>query len=151
MNVRVRRFVRAAAAMLLATSLGLVATPGTSAAADPCNPVVNPIICENSKTGTSNEEWDITGAGDENIQGFATDISVNAGQRINFKIKAPGSTYGIKVYRLGYYDNAGARFITDVTPSVPLPQAQPQNCVQQTDVELYDCGNWAISAFWNVP
>ena len=147
---RPSRLVAAVATAVLATVGSLVAS-APAAAADPCNPVVNPIVCENSKVGTSHEEWDILGVGDEDIQGFATDISVNAGQRINFKIKAVGATYQIKVYRLGYYGGAGARIITDINPSVPLPQTQPQSCVSQTAVQLYDCGNWAVSAFWNVP
>ena len=42
------------------------------------------------------------------------------------------------------------RKITSITPSVPLPQNQP-NCITDVATELYDCGNWAVSASWNVP
>ena len=38
------------------------------------------IACENAKPGTPQSTWDISGAGDAGIQGFATDISVNRGQ-----------------------------------------------------------------------
>ena len=41
-------------------------------AADPCAPLVNAIACENSKTGSPPSEWDIDGAGDSDIHGFAT-------------------------------------------------------------------------------
>ena len=42
-----------------------------------CGPAINPIVCENQKTGDPDTAWDITnGAGDASIQGFATDISV---------------------------------------------------------------------------
>src|SRR6266403_4009826 len=40
-------------------------------------PLANDIVCENSKPGNPSTQWDITGAGDDTIQGFATDISVN--------------------------------------------------------------------------
>ena len=53
---------------------------------DPCSTGGNPIVCENSKTGNPSSEWDISGAGSTSIQGFATDISVNRGQTVRFKI-----------------------------------------------------------------
>ncbi len=49
------------------------------------------------------EIWDIDGSGDASIQGFATDISVNVGQRIDFKIDTAASSYSIDIYRMGYY------------------------------------------------
>src|SRR5262245_16815667 len=65
---------------------------------------VNPVVAENMLPGTPQSVWDVPGAGDSTIQGFATDISVNQGQTVNFKIndtaKAP---YHIDIYRLGYY------------------------------------------------
>ena len=36
-------------------------------------------------------EWDITGSGDSSIQGFATDISVDQGETVYFKIDTPSS------------------------------------------------------------
>ncbi|KIS26983.1 hypothetical protein TV39_12935 [Arthrobacter sp. SPG23] len=118
-------------------------------AADPCAPVVNAIACENSKPGSPPSEWDITGAGDSDIQGFATDISVNAGQPINFKIDTNASNYSIAIYRTGWYQGLGARKIADVTP-LAFRQSQPQ-CRSDVTTELYDCGTWAVSATWQVP
>jgi len=64
--------------LLLSIAFGL--SPA-SAAAGPCDqPVQNPVVCENSKAGTPSSEWDVEGAGDPAIQGFATDISVDHGQ-----------------------------------------------------------------------
>ncbi|KQR82505.1 hypothetical protein ASF98_00335 [Arthrobacter sp. Leaf337] len=118
-------------------------------AADPCAPVVNAIACENSKPGSPPSEWDITGAGDSDIQGFSTDISVNAGQPINFKIDTNASNYTIAIYRTGWYQGLGARKIADVTP-LAFRQSQPQ-CRSDVATELYDCGTWAVSATWQVP
>ena len=41
----------------------------------------NPIVLENQKQGTPQSVWDIDGAGSSNIEGFATDISVDNGNR----------------------------------------------------------------------
>ena len=92
----------------------------------------------------------MNGSGDASIQGYATDVSVNHGEPIGFKIKTPSSKYRIDIYRLGYYAGMGARLIATVLPSVPLPQAQPEG-LAEPDTKLYDCGNWALSATWNVP
>src|SRR5689334_19475406 len=67
----------------------------------------NAIVTENAKNGNPASEWDVDGAGDLSIQGFATDISVNKGERIHFKIKS-GVAYTIDIYRLGYYGGNGA-------------------------------------------
>lgn len=111
-----------------------------------CSP--NPIVCENQNPGTN--AWTISGAGDLTIQGFATDISVNVGQTISFKISTPASKYHIDIYRLGYYQGNGGRFITTIQPSAILPQTQPA-CLSDSATNLTDCGNWGVSASWQVP
>ncbi|MBO0721480.1 MAG: DUF4082 domain-containing protein, partial [Blastocatellia bacterium] len=117
----------------------------------PCSPpVANEIVCENSKTGTPASQWDIVGSGSDSIQGFATDMSVNRGETVHFKIDTPSNNYRLDIYRIGYYGGAGARFITTVSPSAPLPQNQPQ-CLPDFSTGLVDCGNWAESASWAVP
>ncbi len=135
------------AAMLLVPA---VAAPA-QAAIDPCGPAGQQDLLREQQAGHPPAEWDdFDGAGDDDIQGFATDISVNVGQRIDFKIDTNASAYTIDIYRIGYYDGDGARKITSVTPSATLPQNQP-NCITDVATELYDCGNWAVSASWNVP
>ncbi|MCB5293239.1 DUF4082 domain-containing protein [Arthrobacter sp. SO3] len=121
----------------------------SASAADPCSPLLNAVACENSKPGNQPSEWDISGAGDADIQGFSTDISVNAGQPISFKVDTSAATYTIGIYRTGWYQGLGARKIADVTPSA-LRQAQPP-CHTDATTELYDCGTWAVSATWQVP
>jgi hypothetical protein len=117
-----------------------------------CSSPANAIVAENCQPGSPSSEWDVsTGdAGDPTIQGFATDISVNQGGTIYFKISTPAKAYSINIYRMGYYQGLGARKIASVTPSVSLPQTQPA-CVSNTTVGLADCGNWAVSASWQVP
>ena len=112
----------------------------------------NPIVAENNPSNagiTPESVWDISGAGDPSIQGFATDISVNTGATVSFKVNTNSTNYKIDIYRLGYYGGAGARLIAaNVTPSAALPQNQPA-CSQDTSTGLTDCGNWAISASWS--
>jgi hypothetical protein len=113
-------------------------------------PISNPIVCENALAGNPASEWDVAGAGDATIQGFATDISVNHGQTISFKVKTQASQYRVDIYRLGYYGGMGARKVATVQPSVNLPQNQPA-CLSNSTTGLIDCGNWAVSASWSVP
>lgn len=117
-----------------------------------CSNPANAIVAENCLPGNPQSEWDIQNgdAGDPTIQGFATDISVNQGGTIYFKIKTDASAYTINIYRMGYYGGMGARKVATITPSVPLPQTQPA-CATDASVGLEDCGNWAVSASWTVP
>jgi hypothetical protein len=119
-----------------------------SAQAGSCS--VSPVVCENQLAGNPSSEWDISGAGDPAIQGFATDISVNRGQTISFKIDTDATNYRLAIYRIGYYGGLGARKITTILPSASLPQAQPA-CLTDASTGLADCGNWSVSASWTVP
>jgi len=141
---------RVATALLLST-LSLVFARPSHAQAFGCNaPMANDIVCENSKPGNPSSQWDVSGAGDLTIQGFATDISVNQGQTIFFKINTDATAYTIEIYRIGYYGGNGARKIATFAPSVTLPQTQPA-CITDNTTNLVDCGNWAVSASWQVP
>ena len=110
----------------------------------------NAVVCENQKQGTSIDDWDLNGSGDSTIQGFATQISVNAGSAVQFKIDTSASAYSIMIYRLGWYQGKGAREITTIAPSVTLPQPQPA-CATNPATEIYDCGTWKVSASWDIP
>jgi hypothetical protein len=110
----------------------------------------NPIVVENCLTGNPASEWDVSGAGDPSIQGFATDISVNRGGTIGFKVNTNAENYRFDIYRLGYYGGLGARKVATVAPSATLPQSQP-GCLNDTTTGLIDCGNWAVSGSWTVP
>ncbi|OPY09654.1 MAG: hypothetical protein A4E68_00403 [Syntrophaceae bacterium PtaB.Bin095] len=110
----------------------------------------NAISAENSKAGNPPGEWEVGGAGDASIQGFATDFSVNHGETVSFKIKTDAAAYRIDIYRLGYYGGLGARKVATIEPSASLPQNQPA-CVSDASTRLVDCGNWAVSASWAVP
>jgi N,N-dimethylformamidase beta subunit-like, C-terminal len=94
---------------------------------------------------------------DPQIQGFATEMSINLGETAQFKVKTHSPRYRIDVYRMGWYGGNGARLIQTIQPSVSLPQAQPECIVHnpgitsQSTTRLIDCGNWNVSASWAVP
>ena len=150
------RSVRRLSTVVLGVALGWLALTGSSDvtvtlhAQSSCGPLVNPIVCENQKTGNASSEWDISGSGDSSIQGFATNISVTPGQTESFKINTSSNNYTIGIYRMGYYGGMGARKVATITPSATLPQNQP-NCLTNAATGLVDCGNWAVSASWLVP
>lgn len=109
----------------------------------------NPIVVENALPGNPKTEWDISGAGDLSIQGFATDISVNKGGTIRFKIDVdPVTTYTIRIYRLGYYQGNGARLITNLGTFNGVAQPSPST---NSTTGLVNCNNWSESASWLVP
>lgn len=136
-----------ALALFLLGGQGLLAE---MAAAGPCDPPANEIVCENSKSGSPSSQWDVTGAGDPSIQGFATDVSVNRGETVHFKVDTNSTKYRLDVYRMGYYGGDGARLVETVHPSASLPQNQPA-CKTEPSTGLIDCGNWEESASWAVP
>jgi hypothetical protein len=115
-----------------------------------CTSPKNQIEAENCLPGAPSTQWSVAGAGDPSILGFATDMSVNAGQTINFKINTNASAYTIGIFRMGFYGGLGARQVASITPSATLPQTQPA-CVSDAATHLFDCGTWAVSASWAVP
>lgn len=75
---------------------------------------------------------------------------INSNSEIITTQLLPTPFSSITASRLGYYQGNGARLHDTVRPHVDLPQSQPP-CVTDNTTLLYDCGNWAISAFWSVP
>ena len=135
-------------AIVAAVLAGLAAAPGADAATCVPPPGSNEIVVENCKQGNPPSEWDVAGAGDPTIQGYATDISVAQGGTVHFKVDTSASDYRLDIYRMGYYGGDGARLVDTVQP--PPPQNQPP-CSDDPSTGLVDCGNWSESASWPVP
>ncbi|QSW92545.1 DUF4082 domain-containing protein [Rhizobium lentis] len=108
----------------------------------------NAIVLENQKQGNPESEWGIDGAGSSNIEGFATDISVDNGKTINFKINTNSTNYRIDIYRLGYYGGMGARKVHTIQHTGLQTQPNP---LRNATTGTVDAGNWAVSASWTVP
>ena len=98
--------------------LQLTATSNGRTAITTFSDAPNKIVSENLNAGTPESVWAIHGSianqGDSQIEGFATQISINAGQTVYFKIDTASSGYTIDIYRLGYYGGDGARLVTSM-------------------------------------
>lgn len=151
-----KRLIRMMMLMMLTTFLVIGLNLGSHLsmqrvlAANPCTSPANSIVAENCLAGNPKSEWDISGVGDTSIQGFATDISVNRGSSVSFKIRTTATNYRLDIYRMGYYGGSGARKVATVQPLTPLQQNQV-NCLNDPATGLIDCGNWVVSASWAVP
>lgn len=128
-----------------ATATARVAPAAAAASATP-----NKIALENMKQGTSRSEWELSGDGNGTIQGFATEISSNIGQTVDFKIATDSTHYRIDIYRMGYYGGDGARKVASIDKSLTTAQIQPHPIVDMS-LGLIDCGNWSVSASWEIP
>jgi len=65
-----------------------------------CTAPRNAIEAENCLPGNSPNQWYVYGTGSTNIQGFTTDISVNAGETVYFKVSTIFPLYRIDIYRM---------------------------------------------------
>jgi Domain of unknown function (DUF4082)/Bacterial Ig-like domain/Bacterial Ig domain len=141
---------RAVARVLAALLLAAVPVVAASAAhADPCGAGGNAVACENTKPGTPFSDWFVeTSYGD--IDGFATQMSVQPGGTLKFKVNTPSTNYEVDIIRVGWYGGDGGRQVATLSPSAPLPQTQP-NCLYDNTSGMTDCGNWNVSASWQVP
>jgi hypothetical protein len=109
------------------------------------------IAAENQLPGLPQGSWWVNGDGDDTLQGFATDISVNHGSSISFKIDDSANVaYHIDILRMGYYGGAGARLVTTIPSANIVQQVQP-NPIRNDTTGMADAGNWGVSAIWNVP
>ena len=67
----------------------------------PAQVPANEIEAENCLPGTRRPSGTSTAPASANIQGFATDISVDQGQTVDFKVDTPASDYRLDIYRMG--------------------------------------------------
>ena len=111
----------------------------------------NAIVVENARTDgvMPKSYWDA--AHSRQIEGFATDMSVNAGDQVDFKINVngdAGSDYQVEIFRLGYYGGNGARKVAEWvnTDAVVQPDAE-----YDATRALVDAGNWSVTDSWDTP
>ena len=86
----------------------------------------NPIVVENQNPGTTNWMISVASAATDSqgqIKGYASATSVNKGQSITFFVSAqPAQTFVIDLYRMGWYQGLGGRFIEHIGPLNATPQ-----------------------------
>ena len=132
--------------------LQLTAVSGSQTATTTFSDAPNKIVTENQKAGTAKSVWSIHGSianqGDSQIEGFATQISTNAGQTVSFKIDTASSGYTLDIYRLGYYGGNGAQLVTTMHHSGADNQPAP---IFNDATNTVDAGNWSVTNSWVTP
>src|SRR5580765_3435178 len=131
--------------LLLLAAVGVGLSTGPEPRAQACGS--NPIVCENNLTGNPASEWDVSGAGNTTIHGFATDISVNRGGTARFEVSTTAASFQANIYRVGYYGGMGARKFATIASVTGKNQAA---CLINNTTLLVDCGNWTESTSWAV-
>jgi len=111
----------------------------------------NAIYTENQNPGVPFATWGIPADSfrAHNIAGFATNMSLNAGSTVHFKVTVyDGANFTMKIYRIGYYNGNGARLMADLGthPGVIQPVG-----IEDPVTGLLDCDNWSESASWAIP
>jgi hypothetical protein len=81
------------------------------------------------------------------IEGYVSHASVQAGDRLEFFVSVqPESPVTIDVYRLGYYQGKGGRFMTRIGPVACRPQETPGIGKER----LREC-EWTPTAALDIP
>jgi hypothetical protein len=111
--------------------------------------MANAITLENQKQGNPESEWGLENGASSSIEGFTTDMSYNIGSTVDFKINTDTGDYRIDIYRLGYYDGLGARYIGTLDHHTD-PTFQP-NPLFDSSTGLVDAGNWEVTDSWEIP
>jgi Bacterial Ig-like domain len=110
----------------------------------------NPIVLENQQPGTT--QWQLSQSADDvvkQIKGYASATSVNKGSAITFYVTVtPAQNYTIDIYRLGWYQGLGGRFMQRIGPLSGTPQAP----CPVTDIVtgLVEC-TWIPSNTFTIP
>ncbi|GLW32271.1 N,N-dimethylformamidase beta subunit family domain-containing protein [Actinoplanes regularis] len=102
---------------------------------------------ENRNIGVDKTTWDVSGAGDTTIFGFATSMHVARGTGLEVKVHSPSSAWTGKVYRLGWYGSRGAREIATITG----PQTTQPSGTTDATTGMVSCANWSVNGNWSVP
>ncbi|HEX8220485.1 MAG TPA: N,N-dimethylformamidase beta subunit family domain-containing protein, partial [Chloroflexia bacterium] len=98
-------------------------------------PANSRIAAENALPGT--DEWADVGNHDmSKLSAFAGAVSVNAGEAVNVHVKSTGSSLSARLYRLGYYQDHGARFYWERTNIATGTQPA---CTRDKDTGLVQC------------
>ena len=91
---------------------------------------------ENDRDG-STDWWGMPHAAPEAIEGYTTQPSVVAGDALELCVSTrPAARYATRVYRLGWYQGAGARLVARPPGNIglvrhpPRPTPRPASCAR---------------------
>ena len=131
--------------MTLAIALSMLAFPRQAASAATCgwDTATGWVTRENSKAGDSAwsngiamrysgdysqrdqasgfDKWVQSGIQGKRVEGWFDSVSATCGQSVGLHISGNAAPVKISIYRMGYYDGAGARLIEQVTTKSDIP------------------------------
>ena len=132
--------------------LGLLAALATLLSAGGAHAqCANPVECENLFAGTT--AWRIDGPVSDDatgqIQGYASDTSVDTGGSIDFHVTvAGGASWTVDVFRMGWYSGDGGRLMLQAGPLAGTAQPScPATLGTNGSVEC----SWSVGYTLNVP
>lgn len=114
----------------------------------------NPITVENAKPG--NADWRLTKPADaRQIEGYASKTSVNAGQNVDIYVRvSPVAQYTVELFRMGYYNGAGARRVYGPTTAQGVAQPAPTadaygaaSCAWTSPVTIPTGADWVSGVY----
>jgi hypothetical protein len=134
--------------LLLSVALGLALLLLVASQA-----LANPITNENALAGSSG--WERSQADAPNIEGYTSKTSVAAGETLGFRVSTrPVVNFRIVIYRLGWYNGAGARQMTCL-PSCSTsftgaarPTPSPNSATGKIDAGWPQTTSLAIPSNW---
>jgi VCBS repeat-containing protein len=114
----------------------------------------NPITTENALTGTPG--WEVSQADVPNIEGYTDQTSVAPGGTIGFHVStSPSASYRINIYRLGWYNGAGARRVaclpTCATTSTGTARSTPNPNSVTGKIDANTTWGTSTQQSWAVP
>jgi hypothetical protein len=114
---------------MLTLLAGLTAGCGGGRLARPRTEASNPTRVENARPGTA--DWELTApATDREIEGYASQTSVDRGAALDLYVSTAEPSYTVDVFRMGWYDGAGARRVAGPIArpgrAQPMPATDPR-------------------------
>jgi hypothetical protein len=108
----------------------------------------NAIQRENSLPGTPGWDDFTAASAQDALSGFGSAISVNAGSSIDFYVTTTAASFTIDIYRTGYYQGIGARFVQSLGSFPGVHQAIPS---PDPVTGMVACTNWVKTTTLQVP
>jgi hypothetical protein len=106
----------------------------------------NPTQTENSRPGSSN--WALSNpATNHEIEGYASLTSVASGGQISLFVNTADPTYTMDIFRMGWYNGAGARLVMG---GISLPGIRQPAPIPAPTTGLIEC-NWSNPYLLTIP
>jgi hypothetical protein len=118
--------------------------PGPATFAGPDGTQARWVIQENDKPGTT--AWEIHGS-HGGITGFASQVYAQQGQQVTLYVSTTGPSFRAEAFRMGYYQNKGARLIWT---SAQVQGKNQAACPVTSGTNMVACDNWSASLTFTV-